>query len=83
MIRTLNNTIKQDREKYKVPRSAQECVPIRRIWNDGIFQVGNKFSKCIRFTDINYAIASKQDKISMFLDYSELLNALDLSLIHI
>lgn len=77
MIRTLNNTIKQDREKYKVPRSAQECLPIRRIWNDGIFQVGNKFSKCIRFTDINYAIASKQDKISMFLDYSELLNALD------
>ena len=48
MIRTLNNTIKQDREKYKVPRSAQECLPIRRIWNDGIFQVGNKFSKCIR-----------------------------------
>ena len=42
-----------------------------------LFQFGNKFSKTIRFTDINYAIASKEDKTSMFLGYSELLNALD------
>ena len=77
MIKSLNNTLKMDKEKYKVPRSVQECIPIRRIWKDGIFQVGNKFSKCIRFSDINYAIASKSDKTEMFLDYSELLNALD------
>ena len=30
-----------------------------------------------RFGHINYAIASKEDKTEMFLDYSELLNALD------
>ena len=30
-----------------------------------------------KFTDINYAVASKEDKESMFLDYSELLNSLD------
>ncbi len=29
------------------------------------------------FTDINYAIASKEDKTAMFLGYSELLNTLD------
>lgn len=29
------------------------------------------------FFDINYAIASKEDKTAMFLNYSELLNALD------
>ena len=39
--------------------------------------VGNKYSKCWRFSDINYAIASKDDKTAMFLDYSEFLNALD------
>ena len=44
---------------------------------DGIFQFGSKFSKTLRFSDINYAIASKEDKTAMFLDYSELLNALD------
>lgn len=55
----------------------QEAIPIRRIWPDGIFQVGNQFSKSFSFTDINYAIAGKDDKTAMFLDYSELLNTLD------
>ena len=55
----------------------QDAIPIRRLWPDGIFQFGSKFSKTIRFSDINYAIASKEDKTSMFLGYSELLNALD------
>ena len=44
---------------------------------DGIFQFGTKYSKTIRFSDINYAIASKEDKPPVFLGYSELLNALD------
>ena len=77
MIKTLQNTLKQDKEKFTVPRSVQDAIPIRRIWPDGVFQFGSKFSKCIRFSDINYAIASKEDKTVMFLNYSELLNALD------
>ena len=77
MIKTLQNTLKQDKEKFTVPRSVQDAIPIRRIWPDGVFQFGSKFSKCIRFSDINYAIASKEDKTAMFLNYSELLNALD------
>lgn len=77
MIKSLNVMLKLDKEKYEVPKSVQDMIPIRRIWPDGIFQVGNKFSKSIRFSDINYAIASKADKTEMFLDYSELLNALD------
>lgn len=77
MIKTLSHAMKLDREKFTIPRSVQEAIPIRRIWPDGIFQVGNKYSKTYRFTDINYAIASKDDKTEMFLDYSELLNALD------
>ena len=77
MIKTLNQAKKMDREKFKIPRSVQQAIPIQRIWPDGIFQVGNKFSKSFRFSDINYSIASKADKTEMFLDYSELLNALD------
>jgi len=49
----------------------------RTIWPDGIFRVGNKFSKLFRFEDINYAVASKEDKEAMFLSYSELLNSFD------
>lgn len=39
--------------------------------------MGSRFSKTFSFTDINYSIAGKEDKTAMFLDYSELLNALD------
>ena len=77
MIKTLQNTLKQDKEGFVLPKSVQDAIPIRRLWPDGIFQFGSKFSKTIRFSDVNYAIASKEDKTSMFLGYSELLNALD------
>ena len=37
MIKTLSNLLKQDKEKYKVPRKVQDVIPIRRMWSDGIF----------------------------------------------
>ena len=77
MIKTLKASIRQDKEKYKVPRKVQDVIPISCIWKDGIFKVGNKFMKSFRFTDINYMVASREDKESMFLTYSELLNSLD------
>ena len=78
MIRTLTNVLKQDKEKFAVPRKVQDIIPVRSIWPDGIFLTGkNKFSKMYRFTDINYAVASRDDKAGMFLGYSELLNSLD------
>ena len=44
---------------------------------DYIFQVGSRISKTYKLTDINYLVASREDKESMFLAYSELLNSLD------
>jgi len=77
MIKTLKNLFKQDKERYTVPRKVQDVIPVRRIWKDGIFMTGGKFAKTYRFTDINYLVASREDKESMFLTYSELLNSLD------
>ena len=77
MIKTLSTILKQDKEKLAIPHSVQQAIPIRRVWPDGIFQAGNRFSMSFRFSDINYAVASKEDKLEMFLAYSELLNALD------
>lgn len=77
MIRTLQKMIRQDKEKINIPKSAAQALPVKRIWPDGIWMVGNKFSKCWRFTDINYDIASHEDKEAMFFAYSDLLNALD------
>ena len=77
MLKTLSSLRKQEKEKYKVPRRVQDLIPIRRIWEDGIFQVGSQFSRTWKFSDINYQVASLEDKKVMFLDYSELLNSLD------
>ena len=75
---TLKNLFKQDREKFVVPKSVQNVIPIKTIWEDGIFLVGrNKYAKTFKFEDINYAVASREDKEAMFLEYSELLNSLD------
>lgn len=78
MLKTLAQIFKRDKEKFKVPKSSQDIIPIKALWLDGIFLVGkNKYSKCFKFIDINYAVASNEDKEAMFIDYSELLNSLD------
>ena len=78
MIKTLTNLFKQDKEKFVVPKGVQDVIPVVAIFDDGIFKVGkDKYSKTYRFTDINYAVASREDKEAMFLEYSELLNSLD------
>ena len=77
-MKTLSNIFKLDKEKFKIPKSVQDIIPIKALWEDGIFLVGNnKYSKSFKFLDINYAVASKEDKEAMFLDYSSLLNSLD------
>ena len=77
-MKTLNKIFKQDKEKFVIPRSVQDAIPVKAIWEDGIFLVSkNKYSKCYKFSDINYAVASREDKEAMFLEYSELLNSFD------
>ena len=53
MIKTLQNLLKQDKERYAVPKKVQDVIPISCIWNDGIFKVGNKFVKSFRFTEVD------------------------------
>ena len=52
-MKTLTKLFRQDREKFKIPHSVQDIIPIKEIWNDGIFMVGNKYSKTFCFEDIN------------------------------
>ena len=62
-MKILNRIFKQDKEKFKIPKSAQDIIPIQALWKDGIFLSGtNKYSKSYKFMDINYAVASKEDK---------------------
>ena len=65
-------------ESDKIPTTVEQAIPIYDIAEDGICLVGrNLYSKAFRFSDINYATASKTDKEEMFLAYSEILNSFD------
>lgn len=77
MMKSIKTAIQQERETYRVPRRVRDTIPIRRVWEDGIFLCGQKYTKTFRFTDINYQVASREDKERMFLSYSELLGSLD------
>ena len=79
MIKSLSKIRKQNKDKFKVPKSAQDVVDAEVIYKDGIFKIGNRYTKTYRFKDINYSIASKEEKVGLFLDYSDLLNSLDSS----
>ena len=61
-----------------VPATVEQAIPLLDIYEDGICLVGrNLYSKTYRFTDINYATASREDKEGMFLAYSQILNSFD------
>lgn len=77
MIKTIRSIMQQDKEKWRVPSRVQDVIPIKTIWADGIFKVGNLFAKTWRFSDINYFVAGREDKERMFMGYAELLNSLD------
>ena len=80
MIKTLTKTLKQDRDHFAVPKNVQDIIPVQKVYPDGIFLSGkNRFSKTFKFEDINYYVASLEDKKAMFLGYSEILNSLDSS----
>ena len=68
------NRIKK--QKRKIARTVQQSIPIDAIYKDGIFRTGRLFSKSWKFSDINYAVASDDDQLQMFLAYSAILNGL-------
>ena len=37
---------KKERTVVRLPKTAQQSIPIRRIYRDGIWEVDGKFSRC-------------------------------------
>ena len=88
MIKTLSNIFKQDKEKFVIPRSVQQVIPIEwkvfinertyPTWEKRYGKLSDRqFARTYKFADINYAVASKVDKETMFLEYMDLLNSFD------
>ena len=78
MLKTLNHTMRRDREKFQVPKKVQDIIPIKEYWRNGLFKVADgKYSMTYQFEDINYKDASQADQEDMFRGYSQLLNSME------
>ncbi len=76
MMKSLLAANRSEKDSFRIPHSVQQSIPIRRIFTDGIWQVGQKYSKTWRFSDINYAASSLDDRRSIFRSYGAVLNSL-------
>lgn len=76
MIKSLLAANKSEKDRFVIPRSVQQSIPIRCVYSDGIWHTGRKYSRTWRFADINYAAASEEERRSIFLSYCAVLNSL-------
>ena len=73
----------REKKQKKVPRTAQQSIPYKEMYKDGICRVDEKyFTKCIQFYDINYQLAQNEDKTATFEFWCDFYNYFDSS-IHI
>ena len=76
LIKSLLAANKSEKDRFVIPRSVQQSIPIRCVYSDGIWHTGRKHSRTWRFADINYAAASEEERRSIFLSYCAVLNSL-------
>lgn len=68
-------------ESGKVPVTAQQSIPFKQMFKDGICKVDdNYFTKTVQFFDINYQLAQNEDKTAIFENYCDFLNYFDSSI---
>ena len=64
--------------KREAPQTAQQTIPYREIYKDGICRVNDKlYTKTIQFFDINYQLTQADDKAQIFENYCDFLNYFD------
>lgn len=70
--------VQRANNKPKGVKSAQDSIPYKHIFPDGICHVGNKlYTKTLQFGDINYQIAQNEDKTAIFESWCDFLNYFD------
>ena len=67
--------------KPAVPRTAQQSIPMQRMFEDGTCRVKpNYYTRTIAYQDINYQLAQQEDKNSIFEEWCSFLNFFDSSI---
>lgn len=77
MLKTWKQVKAQRKDSHRVPFSVQDTVPVRTVWEDGTFyHGGNLYSRCYRFTDINYFIVDPEQRMELYEKFQHLLAAM-------
>ena len=64
--------------KPAVPRTAQQSIPMQRMFEDGTCRVKpNYYTRTIQYQDINYQLAQQEDKTAIFEEWCSFLNFFD------
>ena len=67
--------------KRKVPATAQQTLPYREMYRDGVCRVADHYyTKTIEYEDINYQLAQAEDQAAIFDGWSACLNYFDSTL---
>ena len=77
----LREIFARTQKQSRYPATAQATIPYDRIWPDGICLVNkNRYTKTLRFQDINYQLAQNEDKTAIFEGWCDFLNYFDSSI---
>jgi hypothetical protein len=73
--------VNKARPNNKKVDTAQQSIPFRQMFRDGICKVNDKlYNKTIQFMDITYQLAQSDDKTAIFENYCDFLNYFDSSI---
>ena len=79
--KTGKNSAKPSRQKSAVPRTAQQSIPMQRMFEDGTCRVkANYYTRTIAYQDINYQLAQPEDRTAIFEEWCSFLNFFDSSI---
>lgn len=79
--KAIEGAIARAKGHHKTPHTAQQTIPYKNIYPDGICQATDKlFTKTIQFQDINYQLAQNEDKTAIFEGWCDFLNFFDSSI---
>ena len=69
---------KKKPQKPAVLRTAQQSIPMQRMFEDGTCRVkANYYTRTIQYQDINYQLAQQEDKTAIFEEWCSFLNFFD------
>lgn len=67
--------IKKQKNRYEIPKSVQQSIPYRKVYQNGIIESKNdEFTKTYELKDANFRTATQEAQDDMYFAYGDLLN---------